>query len=113
MGGLLEYLDTDDWSWERVRIRRINLEEDPGKTYYEGSILTSRYALVDYNRSGVPLLEIVTEPDIPSPRHARMLVDYLLLTLEYIGATNPRLEGVFRVDANISIAGGERVEVKT
>ncbi|GBF09311.1 aspartyl/glutamyl-tRNA(Asn/Gln) amidotransferase subunit B [Aeropyrum pernix] len=112
MGGVLEYLNTDSWRWERVRIRRINLEEDPGKTYYEGSILTSRYALVDYNRSGVPLLEIVTEPDIPSPRHARMLVDYLLLTLEYIGATNPRLEGVFRVDANISIEGGERVEVK-
>ena len=111
-GGYIEYLDPDTWEWRRVGIRRINLEEDPGKTSYEGSILTSRYALVDYNRSGVPLLEIVTEPEISGPRQARLLVEYLLLTLEYIGATNPRLEGVFRVDANISVEGGERVEVK-
>lgn len=111
-GGYLDYLNPDDWSWRRVRIRRINLEEDPGRTYYEGTILTSRYAYVDYNRSGVPLLEIVTEPDLRSPRDARVMVEYLLLTLEYLGATNPRLEGVFRVDANVSIEGGERVEIK-
>ncbi|MCE4604139.1 MAG: Asp-tRNA(Asn)/Glu-tRNA(Gln) amidotransferase subunit GatB [Aeropyrum sp.] len=110
--GELEYLDTDSWEWRSVGISRINLEEDPGRTYYEGDILRSRYAYVDYNRSGVPLLEIVTKPEIPSPRQARMLVEYLLLLLEYIGAVNPRLEGVFRVDANISVEGGERVEVK-
>ncbi len=111
-GGYLDYLSPDDWEWRRVRIRRINLEEDPGRTVYEGSILTSRYAYVDYNRSGVPLLEIVTEPDLRSPRDARVMVEYLLLTLEYLGATNPRLEGVFRVDANVSVEGGERVEIK-
>ncbi|MCE4610642.1 MAG: Asp-tRNA(Asn)/Glu-tRNA(Gln) amidotransferase subunit GatB [Desulfurococcales archaeon] len=112
LGGYVEFLNTDTWEWVRVGIRRVNLEEDPGRTYYEGDILTSRYALVDFNRSGVPLLEIVTEPDVRSPREARLLVEYILLTLEYIGATNPRLEGVFRVDANVSVEGGERVEVK-
>ncbi|MCE4600017.1 MAG: Asp-tRNA(Asn)/Glu-tRNA(Gln) amidotransferase subunit GatB [Desulfurococcales archaeon] len=113
MGGSFEYLDPESWEWHRVRIRRVNLEEDPGRSVYpEGSIVSSPYVLVDYNRSGVPLLEIVTEPDIPSPRAARAFVEYLLLNLEYIGATNPRLEGAFRVDANISVEGGERVEVK-
>ncbi len=112
-GGRLEYLDPSTWTWGLVRIRRVQLEEDPGRsTYPEGTILSSPRVLVDYNRSGVPLLEIVTEPDLPSPRAARAFVEYLLLTLEYIGAVNPRLEGAFRVDANISVEGGERVEVK-
>jgi len=112
-GGVLEYLDPYDWEWRRARIRRVQLEEDPGRSVYpEGGITRSRVALVDYNRSGVPLLEIVTEPDFDSPRSARAFVEYLLLTLEYIGAVNPRLEGAFRVDANISLPGGERVEVK-
>ena len=111
--GVVEYLDPSTWEWKSCRIRRINIEEDPGRTVYEeGGVTRSPYALVDYNRSGVPLLEIVTEPDIESPRDARLLVEYLLLTLEYLGVTNPRLEGVFRVDANISLEGGERVEVK-
>ncbi len=112
-GGFLEYLDPAAWEWRRARIRRVQLEEDPGRSVYPGgSILSSPTVLVDYNRSGVPLLEIVTEPDIPSPRAARAFVEYLLLSLEYVGAVNPRLEGAFRVDANISLPGGERVEVK-
>jgi aspartyl-tRNA(Asn)/glutamyl-tRNA(Gln) amidotransferase subunit B len=111
--GKLRYLDPDEWSWKEVKISRINLEEDPGRSVYEkGGILRSRYVYVDYNRSGVPLLEIVTEPMLKSAREARRFVEALLLTLEYIGATNPRLEGAFRVDANVSVAGGERVEVK-
>jgi aspartyl-tRNA(Asn)/glutamyl-tRNA(Gln) amidotransferase subunit B len=111
--GVISFLDPSRWEWKSCRIRRVNIEEDPGRTVYEeGGITGSPYALVDYNRSGVPLLEIVTEPDIETPRDARLLVEYLLLTLEYLGVTNPRLEGVFRVDANISLDGGERVEVK-
>ena len=113
MGGRLKYLDPDVWEWRSIGITRINLEEDPGRAMYgEEGILASRYAFIDYNRSGVPLLEIVTEPNVRSPRDARLLVEYLLLTLEYIGAVNPRLEGAFRVDANISMDGGERVEIK-
>ena len=113
VGGRLEYLDPYSWEWRVARIRRVQLEEDPGRSVYpEGGITRSSVALVDYNRSGVPLLEIVTEPDFEGPRQARAFVEYLLLSLEYIGAVNPRLEGAFRVDANISLPGGERVEVK-
>jgi len=112
LGGRARYYDPDTDEWREVRIRRINVEEDPGRTEYEGSITSSEAAYVDYNRSGVPLVEVVTEPELRSPRDARRFVEYLLLMMEYIGATNPRLEGAFRVDANISVRGGERVEVK-
>jgi len=113
LGGMLKYYDPDLDLWKKVKLRRMNIEEDPGKTEYsEGNILASEFAYVDYNRSGVPLLEVVTEPEIPTPRDARKAVEYLLLTMEYIGAMNPRLEGSFRVDANISVEGGERIEVK-
>ena len=47
------------------------MEEDPGKLQYEGSITTSSNTLIDYNRAGISLVEIVTEPDIVSPKHAR------------------------------------------
>ncbi len=112
LGGRLRYYDPDLDVWRSVKVRRINVEEDPGRTEYEGSIQSSEYAYVDYNRSGVPLIEVVTEPDVEGPREARRLVEYLLLALDYMGATNPRLEGSFRVDANVSVEGGERVEVK-
>ncbi len=113
LGGVFKYLDPAAWEWRSVRIRRINLEEDPGRsTYDRGGIIGSPVVRVDYNRSGVALLEVVTEPDLRGPRDARAMIEYLLLTLEYMGVTNPRLEGAFRVDANISLPGGERVEVK-
>ena len=96
-----------------VRIRRINIEEDPGRiTYPTGSMATSPYTLIDYNRSGVALLEIVTEPDLESPKEARIFISKLVSILEHLGVTNPELEGAVRVDANISIEGGERVEIK-
>jgi len=98
---------------KKVRIRRINIEEDPGRIVYPfGSIAKSPYTLIDYNRSGVALLEIVTEPDIESPKEARLFVKKLTSILEHLGVTNPKLEGSVRVDANISIEGHERVEVK-
>ncbi len=95
-----------------VRIRRINVEEDPGRIVYIGSIEKSPYSLIDYNRSGVALLEIVTEPDIESPKEARAFLEKLMAILEYLGVTDPGLEGAFRVDANISFEGFGRVEVK-
>ena len=113
LGGSLRYVDPDVWEWREVSISRINLEEDPGRSVYEeGGIMRSKHVLIDYNRSGVPLLEVVTDPVLKSAREARRFVEALLLTLEYIGATNPRLEGAFRVDANVSVSGGERVEIK-
>lgn len=96
-----------------IRIRRINLEEDPGRiTYPTGSILTSSYALIDYNRAGIALLEIVTEPDIKSPREARIFIEKLKSLLEHLDICDCDLEGALRVDANISLPGGNRVEIK-
>ncbi|MCX8161591.1 MAG: Asp-tRNA(Asn)/Glu-tRNA(Gln) amidotransferase subunit GatB [Candidatus Bathyarchaeota archaeon] len=95
-----------------VRIRRIQLEEDPGRIVYEGTITSSTGLLIDYNRSGIALVEIVTEPDIGSPREARIFLERLRSLLEYIGVFDGGLEGAMRCDANISILGGGRVEVK-
>ena len=96
-----------------VRIRRINIEEDPAKIVYPtGSMLTSKYTLLDYNRSGMGLLEIVSEPDMTEPKEAREFMEKLRSILEHLGVCNCDLEGAMRADANISVEGGERVEVK-
>jgi len=96
-----------------VRIRRINIEEDPARIVYPtGSMLTSRYTLIDYNRSGIAMLEIVTEPDMNDPSEAREFLEKLRTILEHIGVTETTREGALRVDANVSVEGGERVEIK-
>ncbi|MEM3502572.1 MAG: Asp-tRNA(Asn)/Glu-tRNA(Gln) amidotransferase GatCAB subunit B, partial [Candidatus Bathyarchaeia archaeon] len=87
----------------KVRISRLQLEEDPGKLVYEGTIETSKATLVDYNRAGVALAEIVTEPDITSPREARIFLQKLRSILEHLGVSSGELEGSMRCDANISI----------
>lgn len=86
-----------------IRIRRVHLEEDPARLVHG-----PRGTLADYNRSGVPLLEIVTEPDFRSPAEARAYLQKLELILAYLGVAG----GIFKSDANISLHGGERVEVK-
>ncbi len=101
-----------DGGEREIRIRRVHLEEDPGRLIYKGTIDTARHSLVDYNRSGIPLVEIVTEPDLRSPKEARVFLNKLRSILEYLGVFNGDLEGAMRVDANISLAGGERAEVK-
>jgi len=96
-----------------IRIRRVHMEEDPGKLIHVGGGITSaKYVLVDYNRSGVPLLEIVTEPDFESTKEVRRFLTKMSSILEYLGVFDPAGEGSLRVDANISLKGGERVEVK-
>jgi aspartyl-tRNA(Asn)/glutamyl-tRNA(Gln) amidotransferase subunit B len=95
-----------------VRLRRIHLEEDPGKLFYHGTIDTSPYTLVDYNRAGIALLEIVTEPELEAPAEARAFLQKLRSILEHLGVSDGGLEGAMRCDANISIEGGGRVEVK-
>ncbi len=95
-----------------IRINRVHMEEDPGRLVYRGTIDTATYALVDYNRSGIPLVEIVTEPDLKSPKEARAYLNKLRSILEYLDVFDGDLEGSMRVDANISIEGGERAEVK-
>lgn len=88
-----------------VRIREIHLEEDPGQ--YDPTAGT-----VDYNRSGIPLVEIVTEPDMKSPEEARKFLRTLVRVLEYTGKVRPEAGGAMRADVNISLEGGGRVEVK-
>ena len=95
-----------------VRISRLQIEEDPGKISYEGTIETSKSAFVDYNRAGIALVEIVTEPDMSSPREARIFLQKIRSIMEHLGVSSGELEGSMRCDANISIQGGTRVEVK-
>lgn len=96
----------------KVRITRAHLEEDPGRLVHEGTIDKSKYTLIDYNRSGMGLLEIVSEPDIRSPKEARRYLDKLRNILEYLDVFDGNLEGALRVDANTSIMNGERTEIK-
>lgn len=111
--GVQGYLDIEGEDGEkRIRIMRIHLEEDPGRLVHKGGGDRPKYSLVDYNRSGIPLLEIVTEPDLRSPREARRLINTLRSTLEYLRVFDGDKEGSLRVDANISITGHSRVEIK-
>ena len=97
----------------RIRIRRVHLEEDPARlVHVGGDITSSRYNLIDYNRSGVPLVEIVTEPDIGDTKEARLFLEKLGVMLDHMGVYDPHAEGTLRVDANVSVEGGSRVEVK-
>jgi len=95
-----------------IILNRIHLEEDPARLVHKGSIASSPFTLVDYNRSGVCLIEIVTEPVITSPEEAREFLKQLKSIVQYTGISNLELEGSVRVDANISIKGHERAEVK-
>lgn len=88
-----------------VRIREVHIEEDPGQ--YNPAAGT-----VDFNRSGIPLVEIVTEPDISSPEEARAFLRALMRTLDYTGKVRPEAGGAMRADVNISVEGGGRVEIK-
>jgi aspartyl-tRNA(Asn)/glutamyl-tRNA(Gln) amidotransferase subunit B len=106
--------DSDDA--ERVRIRRVHLEEDAGKSVHDR--LPGRTA-IDLNRAGVPLIEIVTEPDLRSPAQARDFLVRLRQLLQYLEVSDCDMEkGSLRVDANISVraegteALGTRTELK-
>ena len=103
----------------RVGITRVHLEEDTGKLTHEGAIDTSSWSLVNLNRAGVPLMEIVSEPDLRSADAAREYMQRLRQILVWIGVNDGNLEeGSLRCDANVSVrqAGvtglGTKVEVK-
>ncbi len=97
---------------KKIRITRIQLEEDPGRLIYEGSSEKNLVTLVDYNRAGTPLVEIVTEPDFENPKEVREFLNILSDLLENLGVSDPSLEGAMRADANVSIEGGNKVEIK-
>jgi aspartyl-tRNA(Asn)/glutamyl-tRNA(Gln) amidotransferase subunit B len=92
-----------------ARIRRVQLEEDPGRLSY---VTGSSGSLIDYNRAGVPLVEIVTEPDFHDPKDVRLFLNKLASIVEHLGVCDTRLEGAVRCDANISIGDSRRVEIK-
>ncbi|OPY53298.1 MAG: Aspartyl/glutamyl-tRNA(Asn/Gln) amidotransferase subunit B [Methanosaeta sp. PtaU1.Bin060] len=102
----------DDGLERNIRINRAHMEEDPGRLVHAGTIDKAKYTMVDYNRCGMPLLEVVTEPDLHSPKEARAFLDKLKSILEYLEVFDGSLEGSMRVDANISLRGGDRTEVK-
>lgn len=97
---------------KKIRITRIQVEEDPARIVHVGGITDSKYVLVDYNRSGTPLCEIVTEPDFSSTKEVRLFLQELSSILEYLDVYDSGIEGSMRVDSNISLEGGQRVEVK-
>lgn len=107
--GKLEYGENG----KSAKIRRIQLEEDPGRLVYEsGSMEKSVYTLIDYNRAGVPLVEIVTEPDFMDPKEVRAFLNKITLIIEHLAICDTKLEGSVRCDANVSVGGGNRVEIK-
>lgn len=89
---------------KRIGITRVHMEEDAGKLVHSGTIANSDYALVDYNRTGVPLLEIVSEPDIRTPEEAKAYLEKMKAILQYIDVSDCKMEeGSLRCDANISL----------
>jgi len=92
--------------FEKIKIKRLHLEEDPGALIHKGST-----CLIDYNRSGIPLIEIVTEPDFKSPNEVRLFLRKLITTLSYLNVYSRKNEATLKADANIS-SGGEKVEIK-
>ena len=97
---------------KKIRIRRIQLEEDPGRLIYEGATERTKVTIVEYNRAGTPLVEIVTEPDFENPHHVRNFLNILSDLLENLDVSDPGLDGAMRADANVSIEGGSKVEIK-
>ena len=119
INGFLEIVPENSRTGRTIRINRVHMEEDAGKLIHlerDEQIICS---LVDYNRSGIPLLEIVTEPDICSPEEAIAFLQKLRTMIQYLGVCDGNLEkGSMRCDANISIrepgigALGTKIEVK-
>ena len=113
-GNLKIALAEDDF--KNIGITRIHMEEDTGKVFHDKS---DKNTLIDYNRAGVPLLEIVTEPDMRSPEEAYVFLNELKATLRYLGISEANMEkGELRVDVNVSIKEksddefGTKVELK-
>ncbi len=99
------YLDIEvDGQTRRIGITRLHMEEDTGKLVHQGTITTTPYSLVDYNRAGVPLIEIVSEPDLRSPEEARIYMEKLRSIIQYTGVSDCKMEeGSLRCDANVSV----------
>ncbi|WP_027363277.1 Asp-tRNA(Asn)/Glu-tRNA(Gln) amidotransferase subunit GatB [Desulfotruncus alcoholivorax] len=111
------YLDINVGGKEkRIGITRVHMEEDAGKLIHQGTIATTPFSLVDYNRTGVPLIEIVSEPDMRSAEEAIAYLEKLKAIIQYTGVSDCKMqEGSLRCDANISVrpAGQQELGTKT
>jgi aspartyl-tRNA(Asn)/glutamyl-tRNA(Gln) amidotransferase subunit B len=103
--GRLGWIDiTADGQTRRIGITRVHLEEDVAKLLHRDELGGPGYSLVDVNRSGVPLMEIVSEPDMRTPEEARQYLQKLRTILRYLGVSVANMEeGSFRCDANVSL----------
>ena len=108
-----------EWRPKKIRITRLHLEEDAGKNVHEGLPDVDRYSYVDLNRAGVPLAEIVTEPDFRSSWEAYDYVNHVRRSLQWVGASEADMEkGNLRCEANVSVRQvgddkfGTKVELK-
>jgi aspartyl-tRNA(Asn)/glutamyl-tRNA(Gln) amidotransferase subunit B len=125
--GTLEIMTADrdeaghahEWHPMTVNITRLHLEEDAGKNVHEGLPEVDRYSYIDLNRAGVPLAEIVTEPDFRSSWQAYDYVNHVRRALQWVGASDADMEkGNLRCEANVSVrrigdtAFGTKVELK-
>ncbi|MGI5921907.1 MAG: Asp-tRNA(Asn)/Glu-tRNA(Gln) amidotransferase subunit GatB [Syntrophomonadaceae bacterium] len=114
------HLEIDiDGKKKKIGITRAHMEEDAGKLVHQGDITTTPFSLVDLNRSGVPLLEIVSEPDMRSAAEARAYMEKLRSILLFAGVSDCKMqEGSLRCDANVSVRPigqkefGTRTEIK-
>ena len=97
-------------SGKLINLQRIHIEEDPASIIYEQGTMDSQ-SLIDYNRSGIPLVEIVTEPCMSSPGEARDFLKELIKIVKYLGIFDEN-NGVMKCDLNISVGNHSRVEVK-
>jgi aspartyl-tRNA(Asn)/glutamyl-tRNA(Gln) amidotransferase subunit B len=108
-----------EWRPRKIRITRLHLEEDAGKNVHEGLPDVDRYSYIDLNRAGVPLAEIVTEPDFRSSWEAYDYVNHVRRALQWVGASEADMEkGNLRCEANVSVRRvgdekfGTKVELK-
>jgi aspartyl-tRNA(Asn)/glutamyl-tRNA(Gln) amidotransferase subunit B len=108
-----------DGATRRIGIQRLHLEEDVGKLVHEGTLETAQASLVDFNRSGVPLMETVSRPDLRSPDEAAAYLKAFRAVLVYLGVCDGNMEeGSLRCDANVSLRRrgapelGTKVEIK-
>ena len=101
---------------KKIRIKRVHIEEDAGKSIHDGFSDSNRFSYIDLNRSGTPLIEIVSEPDIYSPTEAHNYLTKLKTILEYLEVCDGNMEeGSLRCDANVSVrqAGSNKLGTKT
>jgi len=109
------FINTDDGVEKKIRINRIHLEQDAGKSMHDQS---PNFSLIDLNRSGIALMEIVSEPDISSPLEAAEYIKKLRSILRCVGSCDGNMDqGSLRCDANVSVrkpgeALGTRCEIK-